>query len=92
MVGTLNQAGNELTLFCVNRDLTRDLPTEIAVDGFQPKGVAKVEVLSSASIYDTNDEVRPQAVVPRQTTLPLTTGLLQYTFRHESVTRIVLHR
>lgn len=92
MVGTLNQAGNELTLFCVNRDLTRDLPAEIAVDGFQPKGVAKVEVLSSASIYDTNDEVRPQAVVPRQATLPLTTGLLQYTFRHESVTRIVLHR
>jgi alpha-N-arabinofuranosidase len=92
IVGTLNQAGDELTLFCLNRDLTRDLPAEIAVDDFESKGDAKVEVLSSASLYDTNDEVRPQAVVPRQTTLEISPAPLQYTFRHESITRIILHK
>jgi alpha-N-arabinofuranosidase len=92
IVGALNRSGDELTLFCVNRDLTRDLPAQIAVDGFQPEGNAKVEVLSSASIYDTNDEVRPQAVVPRQTNLEIRAAALQYTFRHESITRIILHK
>lgn len=92
IVGTLNKAGDELTLFCVNRDLTRDLPAQISVDGFRPRGDAKVEVLSSASLYDTNDEVRPQAVVPREVTLTVGSAPVQYTFGHESITRIILHK
>ena len=92
IVGTLNKTGDRLTLFCLNRDLTRDLPASISIDGFQPSGPASVETLSSASIYDTNDEVRPKAVTPVQTSLKTGNGPLQYTFRHESITRIELQR
>jgi alpha-N-arabinofuranosidase len=92
IVGTLNNAGDRLTLFCLNRDLRRDLPASISVDGFQPKGQASVETLSSTSIYDRNDEVRPKAVVPVHATVETGNGPLRYTFRHESITRIELRR
>jgi alpha-L-arabinofuranosidase len=92
VVGTLNKTGDRLTLFCLNRDLTRDLPTMISIDGFQPNGTASVETLSSPSIYDTNDEVRPKAVSPVRTSIEAGNGPLHYTFRHESITRIELQR
>ncbi len=92
VVGTLNKQGDTLTLFCLNRDLTRDIPASIAIGGFQAKGEAKMETLSAASIYDTNNEMHPQAVAPVQTTVAVGSKQLLYTFRHESVTRIVLHR
>jgi alpha-N-arabinofuranosidase len=92
IVGTLNNAGDRLTLFCLNRDLRRDLPASISVDGFQPKGQASVETLSSTSIYDRNDEVRPKAVAPMHATVETGNGPLRYTFRHESITRIELRR
>lgn len=92
VVGTLNQKGDVLTLFCLNRDLTRDLPAAISIDGFKPKGEAEVEALSAPSIYDANDEVRPKAVAPVKSNVTAGRGPLLYTFRHESVTRIVLHR
>lgn len=92
VVGALNQAGDELTLFCLNRDLTRDLPASISIDGFQARGEGQVETLSSPSIYDVNNEVRPKAVAPVQSSIAAGGGPLTYTFRHESITRIVFHR
>ena len=91
-VAALNKTGDRLTLFCVNRDLTRDLPATIAIDGFKPSGTATVDSLFSNSIYDTNDEIDPDAVKPVTKSVSLSGSTLQVTFRHESITRIELHQ
>jgi len=89
-VAVLNKAGDRLTLFCVNRHLTRDIPADIALTGFTPKGSGTVESLFAPSIYEGNDEMRPQHIKPVQSSVNLTNSGVQYTFRHESVTRIEL--
>jgi alpha-N-arabinofuranosidase len=92
VVAALNKAGDRLTLFCINRHLTRDLPAAIAFDGFTPSGTATVSSLYSNSIYDTNDEMNPEAVKPLTKVIPVNGSNLQFTFRHESITRIELQR
>jgi len=85
----LNDAKDTLTIFCVNRDLTRDLPADISLNGFVPAS-AKATTLFSASIYDQNDELHPEAVHPRSEPITIHSPRFQYTFRHESVTVIQL--
>jgi alpha-N-arabinofuranosidase len=91
VVAGLNDARDTLTLFCVNRDLTRDLPADISLNGFVPAS-AKVTTLFSASIYDQNDELHPEAVHPRSEPITIHSPRFQYTFRHESLTVIQLKR
>jgi alpha-N-arabinofuranosidase len=90
VVAALNKAGDRLTLFCINRHLTRDFPVAISIDGFKPSGNATVDSLFSNSIYDTNDEVNPEAIKPITKSLSVNGPDLQFTFRHESITRIEL--
>ncbi len=92
VIGALNEKGDKLTLFCLNRNLTRDIPASISIDGFKATGEAAVETLSASSIYDVNDEVRPRAVAPKQSSIKTGNASLNHTFPHESVTRIELHR
>ena len=87
-VAVLNKAGDRLTLFCVNRHLTEDIPAEIMLTGFTPKSPGKIESLFAPSIYDENDEMRPWHVQPAQSSVQMTNSAVRYTFRHESVTRI----
>lgn len=87
-MAVLNKQGDRLTLFCVNRDLTHDMPTTISLEGFQAVPKASVESLFASSIYDGNNETRPESVVPADSSVNLNGDQLQYTFRHESVTRI----
>src|SRR3984893_1812240 len=54
VVATLNESGATLTLFCVNRDLTRDIPATIQIAGFRPGSVAHASSLYAASIYEKN--------------------------------------
>ena len=89
VVAGLNDAKDTLTIFCVNRDLTRDLPADISLNGFVPAS-AKVTTLFSASIYDKNDELHPEAVHPRSEPTTIHSPRFQYSFRHESVTVIQL--
>jgi alpha-N-arabinofuranosidase len=89
VVAGLNDAKDTLTIFCVNRDLTRDLPADLSLNGFVPAS-AKVTTLFSASIYDQNDELHPEAVHPRSEPITIHSPRFQYTFRHESVTVIQL--
>jgi alpha-N-arabinofuranosidase len=89
VVAGLNDAKDTLTIFCVNRDLTRDLPADLSLNGFVP-ATAKVTTLFSASIYDQNDELHPEAVHPRSEPITIHSPRFQYTFRHESVTVIQL--
>ena len=92
IVATLNKSSGVLTIFCVNRHLEQDIPAAISVAGFNPGPVAKVESLSAPSIYDVNDEDQPDAISPVESTVKVTGTKLQYTFRHESATRIELTR
>jgi alpha-N-arabinofuranosidase len=90
VVAALNEAGDRLTLFCVNRHLNQDLSGTISVSGFTPKGHASIDSLFSTSIYDANSEDEPEAVTPAHSDVRLNGTELKYTFRHESVTRIEL--
>ncbi len=89
VVAAVNDAKDTLTLFCVNRDLARDLSADISLNGFVPAS-AKVTTLFSSSIYDRNDELHPEAVHPRSEPVTIQSPKFQYTFRHESVTVIQL--
>jgi alpha-N-arabinofuranosidase len=91
VVAALNDSGDRLTLFCVNRDLTRDLPAQIRIDGFKP-GRAVAHSLFADSILEKNDEVEPDHIHPHESTLDLTSSSVAYTFRHESVTVVELSK
>ncbi|MGA8030083.1 MAG: alpha-L-arabinofuranosidase C-terminal domain-containing protein [Bryobacteraceae bacterium] len=92
VVAALNKNGDKLTLFCVNRHLTQDIPAAISVSGFDAQANASVESVYARSIYEGNDEVRPNLVTPVRSTAEVAGSQVEYTFRHESVTRIELVR
>ena len=92
VVAALNDSGTKLTLFCVNRDLTRDLAANIAITGFEAEGKALVQTLSADSIYEKNDETEPEHIHPQAESVAMPSGGLRHTFPHESVTVIELHR
>lgn len=92
VVATLNDASTTLTLFCVNRDLTRDIPAKIQIAGFRPASGARVSSLYADSIYEKNDEMEPEHIHPRESSFEVSSPDLEYTFRHESLTIIVLKR
>ena len=91
VVAALNDAGDRLTLFCVNRDLTRDLPSQIRISGFK-LGRAVAHSLFADSILEKNDEVEPDHIHPHDSTLDLASSDITYTFRHESVTVLELSK
>ncbi len=64
VVAARNETGGLLTLFVVNRHLTRDLTAELRIRGFTPAAEARAQTLSGTSIYQPNDEARPEAVHP----------------------------
>ncbi len=86
----LNKGGNRLTILCVNRHLTNDIPATISWSGFRAAPRAAVESLYAPSIYEGNDEVRPEAIKPERSGVKPGHSQMEYTFRHESVTRIEL--
>jgi alpha-N-arabinofuranosidase len=87
-VAALNTAKDRLTLFCVNRHLTEDIPARIAVSGFTAHAPGTAETIYAGSLYETNDEVQPEHIKPEKSTVMVDHGELRYTFRHASVTRI----
>jgi alpha-N-arabinofuranosidase len=92
VVAALNDAGDALNVFVVNRSLNTDIPASIHVAGFASDGKAEVETLRGDSIADENSEDDPEHVVPVQTGDRVTGGAMEHVFPHESVTRIVLRR
>jgi alpha-N-arabinofuranosidase len=87
-----NDAGDTLTLFVVNRHLTRDFETDIRLDGFAAAPAAVVQTLQSESLYDENTDADPENVVPAETGARVEGGRLRHVFPHESVTVITLKR
>jgi alpha-N-arabinofuranosidase len=53
VVAALNDTGDRLTLFCVNRYLTRDVSAHIRIDGFRPKS-AVVHSLYADNLCEKN--------------------------------------
>jgi alpha-N-arabinofuranosidase len=92
VVAALNDSGNKLTIFCVNRDLSRDITAGIVVDGFSAASRAGVRTLYADSIYEKNDEVTPEHIHPSESTINVKSSDFQYTFRHESITVIELSK
>jgi alpha-L-arabinofuranosidase len=90
IVAAINRRGDRLTLFCVNRHLNQDIPATISVRGFNAKASGRAESLSAASIYESNDETRPEFITPVESSVSVQNSQVQYTLRHESVTRIEL--
>jgi alpha-N-arabinofuranosidase len=91
VVAALNDAGDVLTLFCVNRAVSQDLNAQIHLDGFHASK-ARIQVLKAASLYEGNDETDPKRVVPSVTDLPLTSSDIGHVFPHESVTVITFRK
>ncbi len=92
VVAALNEKGDSLTLFCVNRSLETDIPATIQLAGFTAGTDAVVQTLHGSSVDDANDDDDPEHVIPSQTEARLTKGGLQHVFPHESVTVLVFHR
>jgi alpha-N-arabinofuranosidase len=92
VVAALNNTGDKLTLFCVNRHLTQDIAAHISIAGFAPAADGLAHTLSASSIYDKNDEAHPEAVLPQESRTRLEGGKLDYSFRHETVTVLEFHR
>ncbi len=92
MVAAVNEKGDAVTLFVVNRHLDEDVAANIDLNGFTKSGRAEVESLYANSIYDRNDGAQPKHVIPVKSTAEWSGGALHYAFHRASVTRIVLHR
>lgn len=92
VAAALNANKDVLTLFCVNRSFTEDLPARIHLDGFGASPTASVQVLKGTSIYEVNDDANPQHVVPVTGSLVVHSPEVPYTFPRSSVTVITLHK
>jgi alpha-L-arabinofuranosidase len=88
IVAALNKDGHKLTLLCVNRHLDQDIPARLNLQGFAARGKATIETLGSDSVYDVNDETKPESITPARSTVPVNGTICDYTFHRASVTRI----
>jgi alpha-N-arabinofuranosidase len=85
IVAARNEAGDRLTLFCVNRHLTRDIAARIDLRDFEPRSPTRVETLHAESIYAANSEMNPDAVRPVDTSI-VGSESTRHVFPHASVT------
>ena len=82
---------DRLTLFCVNRHLTRDIRPSVRLSGFAAAS-ARGSQLTAPELYATNTEERPEAVVPAALNLKVEGTEFEHVFPRMSVTVIELAR
>ena len=85
VVAALNDRRDRLTVFAVNRDTASDTPARIHLSGFRASR-ARVFTLRGESIHEANDETRPDAVRPVESSVQVAAAELRYTFPRGSVT------
>jgi alpha-N-arabinofuranosidase len=90
VVAAINEKRDRLTVFCVNRHLNQDMPATISLQGFDARPTGIIQLLNARSIYEGNDETRPDFISPVESTVRVVNSQMHCTFRHESVTRIEL--
>jgi len=89
VVAALNDGGDRLTVFAVNRHLHRDIPARLEISGLSPAPQARVQTLAGTSIYQPNDELRPAAVQPVESSVRVGPAF-EYLFPRASVTVLEL--
>lgn len=78
-----------LTLFCINRGLSKDTPVRFDLGWFHPEGQVEVQTVRAASRYEQNDETAPRRVVPEASSFPVAgSGAISYTLPPESVVEL----
>ena len=92
VVAAISADGKTLTLFCVNRSITTDIPSKIELNGFAVAPEAKVSVLDSSSLSDSNDEESPDKVQPVESQETIRPDGWTHIFPHGSVTVISFKR
>jgi len=91
VAAALNEAGDKLTLFCVNRSLNREIPARLRLSGFEATS-ARGQELTAADLYSFNDDANPDAVTPKALRLSAKGGEFRHAFPARSVTVIELRR
>jgi len=87
VVATLSQDKKRLTVFCVNRSLTQDVPARISLGDYKPGRHAMATQLYAVSRYVMNDEVEPKRVAPMVSSIDVPQGQpIQIVLPHEGVT------
>ena len=84
--------GKTLTLFCVNRSISTDIPTKIDLHNFVTGNEAEIKVLNSSSLTDSNDEISPTHIAPTESTEAIRAEGWSHVFPHGSVTVISIKR
>ena len=92
VAAALSADGKTLTLFCVNRSISTDIPTKIGLHGFAAGSQAEISVLSSPSLTDSNDEISPDHVQPTESRESVRPEGWSHVFPHGSVTVISFKR
>lgn len=89
VAATRSTDGRIITLLCVNRSLSEDVPVNFDLGKLRAIAPARVQQISAVSRYEKNDEVEPQHIVPVPGTIPASgAGPLTAILPHESVTMI----
>jgi alpha-N-arabinofuranosidase len=89
VVATRSSDGKTVTLFCVNRNLNQDVPTNFDLGKWHAAAPIQVQQISTVSRYERNDEVEPNHIIPVPGTIPVPgSSPLSITLPHESVTML----
>jgi alpha-L-arabinofuranosidase len=88
VAAAISADGKTLTLFCVNRSISTDIPTKIDLHNFAAGNEAEVNVLSSSFLTDSNDEISPTHIAPTESREAIRPEGWSHVFPHGSVTVI----
>ncbi len=91
VVAALNDSGDKLTLFCVNRHLNQEIRADIRLSGFAASS-ARGQRLQAKDLYATNGDTEPEAIVPAALQVSVSGESFQHAFPPASVTVIELSR
>ena len=92
VVAALDDSKDTLTLFLVNRHLTRDVSAEISILGFRPSSGSSAQTLFAPSISMKNDETEPEGIRPVDIGITVNKDSARALLRPASVTVITLRR
>jgi alpha-N-arabinofuranosidase len=91
VVSALDEAGDTLTVFCVNRKTDAGIRSRLEISNF-PIARAEGSELRAGSVFARNDEWRPDAIRPTTVELEVSGTALEYEFPPASVTVLIFAR
>ncbi len=90
VLGTVDSARGDVTLFVVNRNPRDAQPASIQLTDFTPAPNVKIWTLSAHSLLDKNDEEHQDTVRPVESQVTMRGTALHYVFPAGSITAILL--